>query len=135
MREPNLPTDPAASCERFATYRQPHGNREGPTFLSVSIERRESRPSSWRRWGAFSPSVVFAKDRSSRGVNILSSAVVAKRLRRLHDLLPNAVLIAVLVDPGNASITKTTVQDVQKAANPDNKCNHGRRDQRGLRHI
>ena len=44
LREPNLPTDPAASCERFATYRQPHGNREGPTFLSVGIERRESRP-------------------------------------------------------------------------------------------
>jgi putative ABC transport system substrate-binding protein len=50
------------------------------------------------------------------GVNILTSEIVAKRLRLLHDLLPNAVRIAVLVDPGNASITKTTVQDVQKAA-------------------
>src|SRR6516165_9947384 len=54
-REPNLPTDPEANRERFATSRrQPHGNREGPTFLSVSIGRRESRPSSSRRWGAFS---------------------------------------------------------------------------------
>jgi len=50
------------------------------------------------------------------GVSILTSAIVAKRLRLLHDLLPNAVRIAVLVDPRNASITKTTVQDVQKAA-------------------
>jgi putative tryptophan/tyrosine transport system substrate-binding protein len=50
------------------------------------------------------------------GVNILTSEVVAKRLRLLHDLLPNAVRVAVLVDPGNAAITKTTVQDVQKAA-------------------
>ena len=33
------------------------------------------------------------------GVNILTSEVVAKRLRLLHDLLPNAVRIAVLVDP------------------------------------
>ena len=41
---------------------------------------------------------------------------MAKRLRLLHDLLPNAVRIAVLVNPGNASGTKTTVQDVQKAA-------------------
>ena len=55
MREPNLPTDPEASRERFATCRQPDGNREGPIFLSVSTGRRESRPSSWRRWGVFSP--------------------------------------------------------------------------------
>ncbi len=50
------------------------------------------------------------------GVNALASEIVAKRLRLLHDLLPNAVRIAVLVDPGNAAITKTTVQAVQKAA-------------------
>ena len=50
------------------------------------------------------------------GVNILTSEVVAKRLRLLHDLVPNAVRIAVLVNPGNASVAKATVQDVQKAA-------------------
>jgi putative ABC transport system substrate-binding protein len=50
------------------------------------------------------------------GINILTAEVVAKRLRLLHDLLPNAVRIAVLVDPNNATITETTVQDVQKAA-------------------
>jgi putative ABC transport system substrate-binding protein len=50
------------------------------------------------------------------GVNILTSEIVAKRLRLLHDLLPSAARIAVLVNPGNASVAKTTVQDVQKAA-------------------
>jgi putative ABC transport system substrate-binding protein len=50
------------------------------------------------------------------GINILTSEIVAKRLRLLHDLVPNAIRIAVLVDPGNASVTRTTVQDVQKAA-------------------
>src|SRR3974390_76562 len=50
------------------------------------------------------------------GINILTAEVVAKRLRLLHDLLPNAVRIAVLVNPGNASIAKITVEDVQKAA-------------------
>ena len=50
------------------------------------------------------------------GISVVTSEVVAKRLRLLHDLLPNAVRIAVLVDPGNAAITKTTVQEVQKAA-------------------
>jgi putative ABC transport system substrate-binding protein len=50
------------------------------------------------------------------GVNVLTAELVAKRLRLLHDLLPNAVRIAVLVDPNNAKITETIVQDVQKAA-------------------
>jgi len=50
------------------------------------------------------------------GINLLTAEIVAKRLRLLHDLLPNAVRIAVLVDPGNAAITESTVQDVQKAA-------------------
>jgi ABC-type uncharacterized transport system substrate-binding protein len=50
------------------------------------------------------------------GVNPLTSEIVAKRLRLLRDLLPNAARIAVLVDPNNATITETAVQDVQKAA-------------------
>src|SRR6516164_51692 len=50
------------------------------------------------------------------GINIQTSEIVTKRLRLLHDLLPNAVRIAVLVHPGNASVTRTTVQEVQKAA-------------------
>ena len=33
------------------------------------------------------------------GINILTAEIVAKRLRLLHDLLPNAARIAVLVDP------------------------------------
>src|SRR5262249_32822640 len=40
----------------------------------------------------------------------------AKRQLLLHDLLTNAVRIAVLIDPNNAKITETIVQDVQKAA-------------------
>jgi putative ABC transport system substrate-binding protein len=50
------------------------------------------------------------------GINLLVTEIVAKRLRLLHDLVPNAVRIGVLVDPRNDVITKTTVQDVQKAA-------------------
>ena len=51
----SLPTDPEASRERFATSRrQPHENREGRTFHPVSIGRRESYPSCWLCWGAFS---------------------------------------------------------------------------------
>ena len=50
------------------------------------------------------------------GVNIQTHEVVTKRLRLLHDLLATAVRIAVLVNPGNASVIKATVQEVQKAA-------------------
>jgi putative ABC transport system substrate-binding protein len=53
---------------------------------------------------------------NATGLNILTGEMVAKRLRLLHDLLPNAVRIAVLVNPANASVAKTTVQDVQNAA-------------------
>src|SRR3974390_3010303 len=75
------------------------------------------------------------------GVTMLAAEVVAKRLRLLHDLLPNAVRIAVLVNPANASLAKIIVRDVQKAAptmglqNLDNQRNDGRRNQRGLRHT
>ena len=56
----------ATVVDDFATCCLPPGSREAPTFLAVSIGRRESRPSCWLGWGVFSPSVVFAKDRSSR---------------------------------------------------------------------
>jgi hypothetical protein len=61
MREPNLPTDPEASRERFATCRQSHGNREGPTFLSVSVGRREAAHHPGVVGVLFRPSIVFAK--------------------------------------------------------------------------
>jgi putative tryptophan/tyrosine transport system substrate-binding protein len=41
---------------------------------------------------------------------------VAKRLRLLHDLVPKAVRVAVLVNPANVSNTETTVHIVQEAA-------------------
>ena len=53
---------------------------------------------------------------NATGINILTSEVAAKRLRLLHDLVPRAVRIAVLVNPGNASVAESTVREVQKAA-------------------
>ena len=41
---------------------------------------------------------------------------MAKRLRLLHDIVPKAVRVAVLVNPANASITETTLNIVQEAA-------------------
>jgi putative ABC transport system substrate-binding protein len=53
---------------------------------------------------------------NATGINFFSEEVVAKRLRLLHDLMPKAVRIAVLVNPANASSAKSTLRAVQEAA-------------------
>ena len=53
---------------------------------------------------------------NATGINNFDQEVTAKRLRLLHDLVPKAVRVAVLVNPTNASVTATTSQEVQKAA-------------------
>jgi putative tryptophan/tyrosine transport system substrate-binding protein len=52
---------------------------------------------------------------NATGVNFFTQEVVAKRLRLLHDLIPKAVRIVVLVNPGNPA-TGRTLRDVQQAA-------------------
>jgi ABC-type uncharacterized transport system substrate-binding protein len=53
---------------------------------------------------------------NATGVNFFVAEVVAKRLRLLHDLVPKAVRVAVLVNPSNVSNTETTLHIVQEAA-------------------
>jgi putative tryptophan/tyrosine transport system substrate-binding protein len=53
---------------------------------------------------------------NATGINSFHQEVTAKRLRLLHDLVPKAVRIAVLVNPANASPAETTLRDVQEAA-------------------
>jgi putative tryptophan/tyrosine transport system substrate-binding protein len=53
---------------------------------------------------------------NATGVNFFTQEVVAKRLRLLHDLVPQAVRIAVLVNPTLASTAESTARDVQQAA-------------------
>ena len=53
---------------------------------------------------------------NATGINFFSQEVVAKRLRLLHDLVPKAVRVAVLVNPANASTAESTLRDVQEAA-------------------
>jgi putative tryptophan/tyrosine transport system substrate-binding protein len=52
------------------------------------------------------------------GINFFSSEVTAKRLGLLHELLPKAARIGVLVNPTNVEITERTVKDVNAAADP-----------------
>jgi putative ABC transport system substrate-binding protein len=50
------------------------------------------------------------------GVTQLNVVVAAKRLELLHELVPTARVIALLVDPTNAGIAETNIRDVQTAA-------------------
>jgi len=50
------------------------------------------------------------------GINFFVQEAVAKRLRLLHEMVPKAVHVAVLVNPRNPSVVETTVREVQKAA-------------------
>jgi len=52
---------------------------------------------------------------NATGINFFNSELAAKRLRLLHDLVPKAVRIAVLVNPTNASVTETTLREMQQA--------------------
>ncbi len=53
---------------------------------------------------------------NATGINFFYSEVVAKRLRLLHDLVPKAVRVAVLVNPANASTAEATLREAQQAA-------------------
>ena len=53
---------------------------------------------------------------NATGSNFFVEEVAAKRMRLLHDLVPKAVRVAVLVNPANATSTRTTLKEVQEAA-------------------
>jgi putative tryptophan/tyrosine transport system substrate-binding protein len=53
---------------------------------------------------------------NATGINFFLNEVVVKRLRLLHDLVPKAVRVAVLVNPANTTNTEPTLRAVQEAA-------------------
>ena len=53
---------------------------------------------------------------NATGINVFTSEVAAKRLGLLHDLVPKAVRVAVLVNPANASIAEAMLREVPEAA-------------------
>jgi putative ABC transport system substrate-binding protein len=53
---------------------------------------------------------------NATGINIFFQEVVAKRLGLLHELVPKADRIAVLVNPANPTVAETTLREVNEAA-------------------
>jgi putative tryptophan/tyrosine transport system substrate-binding protein len=53
---------------------------------------------------------------NATGINFFAQEVTAKRLRLLHDLVPKAVHVAVLLNPANGRTAESTLREVQEAA-------------------
>src|SRR5439155_26889641 len=53
---------------------------------------------------------------NATGINFFTREVVAKRLALLHELVPKAVRVAVLLNQANAAVAETTLREVQEAA-------------------
>jgi putative ABC transport system substrate-binding protein len=53
---------------------------------------------------------------NATGINFYTGELTAKRLELLHELVPMATRVAVLVNPANASTTETTLRDVAAPA-------------------
>src|SRR6516225_6507734 len=53
---------------------------------------------------------------NATGFNQFNNEITAKRLGLLHDLVPKAIRIAVLVDPANAPTTETILRGISEAA-------------------
>jgi putative tryptophan/tyrosine transport system substrate-binding protein len=53
---------------------------------------------------------------NATGINFFSTEVVGKRLGLLHELVPKAVRVAVLVNPANARSAEISARDVPEAA-------------------
>jgi putative tryptophan/tyrosine transport system substrate-binding protein len=55
-------------------------------------------------------------DGNLTGINFFSGELAAKRLELLHELVPTATRLAVLIDPANPDYAEATVRDVGAAA-------------------
>jgi putative ABC transport system substrate-binding protein len=53
---------------------------------------------------------------NATGINMFAQEVVTKRLRLLHELVPKAIRVAVLVNPANAPVAETTLREVKESA-------------------
>jgi putative ABC transport system substrate-binding protein len=53
---------------------------------------------------------------NATGVNFFGQELVAKRLGLLHELVPRAVRVAMLLNPANSPIAELTLREVQEAA-------------------
>lgn len=59
---------------------------------------------------------IARPERNLTGVNLVSAELAAKRLAFMRELVPQAVRVAVLVNPDNTASTESTLRDVETMA-------------------
>jgi putative ABC transport system substrate-binding protein len=59
---------------------------------------------------------IARPDGNLTGINFFTGELAAKRFELLHELVPTATRVAVLIDPANPDYSETTVRDVEAAA-------------------
>jgi putative tryptophan/tyrosine transport system substrate-binding protein len=92
-------SDPVALAAKAATATIPIVFEVGQYPVSLGLVASLARPGG-----------------NTTGVNIFVQELVAKRLGLLHELVPEAVRVAAIVNPVNATSTETTLRDLQEAA-------------------
>jgi putative ABC transport system substrate-binding protein len=86
-----------------------------PKFgVSQSVTRKED-DALLRGRGRYVADVAPAGSNAT-GINFFAQEVDAKRLGLLHELLPKAARVALLLNPANATSAETTLRDVRDAA-------------------
>jgi len=93
------PSNPAALAAKAATTAIPIVFSVGGDPVRLGLVARLSRP------GA-----------NATGINFFTTEIAPKRLGLLHELVPKAVRIAVLINPANAVTNEATLHDILEAA-------------------
>src|SRR5262249_54863922 len=101
------------SCGRDCHTRYPVRCARGQGCDSDDPDRVRRRRRPGQAWSRYEPSPA---GRQRHRNQFFSQEMIAKRLGLLHELVPKAVRVAVLVNPANAATAETTMREAQEAA-------------------